>query len=170
MGAAPNWRLMFPQSKERLYHSVAALLPDGRVVSAGGRGGGSEYSVELYRPPYFFKSARPSIESLPSGSWKYSDGAKTLTVTLHGSTAPDADVKRVALLTPTSASHTAHFDQRYIQLSIDVVSISTDVPPIAMVDINLPNSSSIAPQGYYLLTVVDDHDVPSIASIIHLVD
>ena len=54
----------------REYHSTALLLPDGRVLMAGGGqlpGRATNiYSGEIYSPPYLFKGARPTIASAPS--------------------------------------------------------------------------------------------------------
>ena len=47
----------------RLYHSIALLLPDGRVLTTGGNG---YTQSEIYSPPYLFAGARPSISSAPA--------------------------------------------------------------------------------------------------------
>ncbi len=64
--ASGAWRLGPPQAEERTYHSVALLLPDGRVWSAGddkhptqvfgdGKVGfSSDDTGEIYSPPYLF--------------------------------------------------------------------------------------------------------------------
>src|SRR5438128_3269530 len=48
----------------RGYHSTTLLLPDGRIVLAGGEFAGA--NAEIYSPPYLFKGTRPSITSAPS--------------------------------------------------------------------------------------------------------
>jgi galactose oxidase len=40
--ATKTWTLMAEESVDRCYHSIALLLPDGRVLSAGG----GEYSPQ----------------------------------------------------------------------------------------------------------------------------
>ncbi len=54
-----NWTTMDSITVYRGYHSTALLLPDGRVLSAGGEITGA--SAEIYSPPYLFKGARPTI-------------------------------------------------------------------------------------------------------------
>ena len=56
----------------RLYHSTALLLPDARIlVAGGGRFNGlneptDQLSSEIYSPPYLFKGTRPVISSTPA--------------------------------------------------------------------------------------------------------
>src|SRR6266513_2890513 len=63
--ATGTWTQMASLTKIRSYHSVALLLPDGRVLSAGGDFGGP--SAEIYSPPYLFRGSRPTITSAPTG-------------------------------------------------------------------------------------------------------
>src|SRR5207248_11490125 len=59
-----TWSTMASLTTIRTYHSVALLLPDGRVLSAGGQFGGT--SAEVYSPPYLFQGSRPTITSAPT--------------------------------------------------------------------------------------------------------
>src|SRR5262245_29797086 len=67
-----TWTTMASMQKPRLYHSTALLLPDGRVLAAGGgRFNGvneptDQLSSETYSPPYLFKGTRPTISSAPA--------------------------------------------------------------------------------------------------------
>ena len=64
-----KWETVSAMQAPRLYHSTALLLPDGRVLSAGG--GQAPVSVsfqnnaEIYSPPYLFRGIRPKISSIP---------------------------------------------------------------------------------------------------------
>ena len=65
--AANAWRPGATAPVPRLYHSVALLLPDGRVITAGSNPHrrDDELRLELYHPPYLFRGPRPFIESAP---------------------------------------------------------------------------------------------------------
>ena len=61
-----QWIELGEQQHPRMYHSTAALLPDGRVLSAGSgqrQGIVSETEVEFFSPPYEFWGPKPVIES-----------------------------------------------------------------------------------------------------------
>ena len=73
------WQTLAAMQVTRQYHSTALLLPDGRVLSAGGGICGTCDSVgylaknaEVFSPPYLFKkdgsgelAPRPEITSAP---------------------------------------------------------------------------------------------------------
>jgi hypothetical protein len=52
----------------RHYHSVAVLLPDGRVVTAGSnpQRRTEEMRVEVFWPPYLFAGDRPRRRARPT--------------------------------------------------------------------------------------------------------
>ena len=63
-----TWLTLAAMETPRMYHSTALLLPDGRVLAAGGgRNGNSlnQISAQVYSPPYLFTGARPTITSAP---------------------------------------------------------------------------------------------------------
>ena len=77
--ATGQWKTLAPEQVTRQYHSTALLLPDGRVLSAGGGICGTCDSVgylaknaQVFSPPYLFKkdgsgelAPRPEITSRP---------------------------------------------------------------------------------------------------------
>ena len=61
-----TWTTVASLQNGREYHSTALLLPDGRVLMAGGgaaarAGATDQKNAEIYSPPYLFKGARPTI-------------------------------------------------------------------------------------------------------------
>ncbi len=61
-----TWTTLASMQTPRMYHSTALLLPDGRILSAGGGRTGDPVSydyasAEIYSPPYLFKGARPAL-------------------------------------------------------------------------------------------------------------
>src|SRR5882762_1286556 len=102
----------------RLYHSTALLLPDGRVlVAGGGRDFGravNHLDAEIYSPPYLFKGTRPTISSAP-------------TTMNYGSTffvaTPDAsNIASVSFVRPGAVTHTFNEDQRFLSLAFQATS------------------------------------------------
>src|SRR6476661_7845398 len=75
--ATGNWKTLASMQVTRQYHSTALLLPDGRVLSAGGgicgtcdQVGYLAKNAEIFSPPYLFQAdgtpaPRPVIDSAP---------------------------------------------------------------------------------------------------------
>ena len=150
-----TWALMATQTAPREYHSTAILLPDGRVLSAGMDSGKWQRTGEVYSPPYLFKGPRPVIDSAPSA-------------VAYGSsfvvTSPDAAViRKVALLRPGSVTHSVNFEQRYVSLTFTAGSAGDGQLSVAA-----PSGGTIAPPGWYLLFLVNDGGVPSVAAWVHV--
>jgi hypothetical protein len=143
----------------RLYHSTALLLPDGRVlVAGGGRASGGtvaptdQLSAEIYSPPYLFKGAPPTIGSAP-GTISYSTNVTVTT--------PDASqISSVALVRLGVMTHGFDQNTRYVPLTFQQVTGGLTVQS--------PTSANLAPPGYYMLFIVNSNGVPSVASIVKI--
>jgi hypothetical protein len=139
----------------REYHSTALLLPDGRVLMAGGgqlpgTAAVDQTNAEIFSPPYLFKGARPTITSAPS-LVQYGTG---ITVTT-----PDAaSITKVSLIRLGSMTHGFDQNQRYQSLSFTAGAGSLSV--------QMPANSNLAPPGHYMLFLVNGNGVPSVASIV----
>ena len=150
------WTTLAPMTKARIYHGSAVLLPDARVAVAGGGnipGGTDMLSVEVYTPPYLFKGPRPTVTSAP-GQLEY--GA-SFTV----ETPAAATIRKVSLLRPGAATHAFDQDQRFVPLLF--TPSGTD-----RLEVQAPADSNLAPPGYYMLFLIDEAGVPSVATFVRL--
>lgn len=128
----------------RWYHSVAGLLPDGRVVVAGGN---NHPAQQIFRPPYLDGSpTRPVIGSGPS-SMTYGN---TYTWTYTPTTMA---ISKVALIKLCSVTHGFCHDQRYVPLAFSASG--------GTVTVISPANANIAPPGFYMLWLVNSAGVPS---------
>jgi hypothetical protein len=150
-----SWTLVAPMHDLRMYHSTALLLPDGRVLVAGGgrMDPVTDYqTAEIYSPPYLFKGPRPTITAAP--------GSAALGTTLAIQTNEAARIKSVALVRLGSVTHTYDSDQRYVNLDFAQTRGGLEA--------RTPTNSNVAPPGYYMLFIVDASGVPSVAKIVRL--
>ena len=159
-----TWTLTAACAVPRLYHSTALLLPDARVVTAGGNPEGGthvpwdedpdeEMRIEIFSPPYLFRGARPTIKAA-AVEWKYGQLVDIQTV--------DAGTLGfVSLIRHCVTTHSYDTNQRLVDA------------PIAsqqggVVRVKVPDNPNVAPTGWYLLFLVNKAGVPSVAQSIHL--
>ncbi len=164
--ATGQWQLMGTASIPRLYHSTALLLPDGRVVAAGGNpeGGHSvkwdppdpeeEMRLEVFSPPYLFKGPRPSIGGLVTNKWTYGQQISVPT--------PQAvEIRWAHLMKGGVTTHSFDCEQRLVDLPI----LTRNTTSLAVA---VPGNRNLAPPGWYMLFIVDMNGVPSVATWVHL--
>ena len=146
-----QWRTVASMSEARMYHSTGLLLPDGRVLTAGGEAAGRLHA-QIYSPPYLFKGARPTVTGAPATAAYGS----TFTV----STPDAAEITSVALIRPGAVTHAWDQNQRYVPLTFTADSGSLSV--------DAPGSGGVAPPGYYMLVVENGAGVPSVARFVRI--
>lgn len=153
--AAGTWAIAATAAVPRLYHSVALLLPDGRVITAGSNPHRTddELRLELYHPPYLFRGPRPSITQVER-HWRYGG-----VVDLH--TAQAERVKWVELIRPMATTHSTDTEQRLIDLHFHRHHR-------CRLTVEVPTEPNLAPPGWYMLFIVDQDGVPCVATWIHL--
>ena len=135
----------------RTYHSVSLLLPDGTVLH-GASGDAivgtlpkpDEPSHEIFRPPYLFKGARPTIGTAPAS---VSPG-QTFTV----ATPNAAQVTEVRWIHIGSVTHAFDFGQRADKLNFTRTATG--------VNVTAPPSPDVATPGHYMLFILNRNDGP----------
>jgi Domain of unknown function (DUF1929)/Fibronectin type III domain len=150
-----TWTTMAAMQTPRMYHSTALLLPDGRVLVAGGGRDFPEVdqlSAEIYSPGYLFKGPRPAITSAPSAI-QYG------TVFFVGT--PDgARIATASLLRLGSVTHAFNQNQRFVPVSFQ--------PGAGGLNLQAPANANLAPPGHYMLFIVDTNGIPSVAAMVRL--
>jgi Domain of unknown function (DUF1929)/Glyoxal oxidase N-terminus len=146
-------------ASQRLYHSVALLLPDATVWLAGGNPSRGTYNntIEVYQPAYLFNAdgtlaTRPSITSAPS-SFSYGDVFDVQT--------PDAgNISHVVLVRNGTVTHAFGMDQREVEMSFTAGT--------GALTVTAPPNGNIAPPGYYMLFLMNSAGVPSLAKFVQI--
>lgn len=156
-----QWSILASNSVPRIYHSVALLLPDATVLVSGGGvcGTGCPASYDTYKnaqvfkPPYLFRGPRPSITSVPNtvGYGQSFD--------VHTNDA--ANVAKVNWIRLGSVTHAFDMGQRINTLEVLKRADGT-------VTVRAPVSANLAPPGHYMLFLLNDQGVPSVARIVHI--
>lgn len=143
------WTVLAPEQVYRGYHSTALLLPDGRVLSAGGNG---HPDAEVFSPPYLFRGPRPTLTAAPE-TIRYKSSF-TLTT-------PDAaKIGKVTLTALGSTTHAQNFGQRFISLKFQATTGGLTV--------TAPANANLSPPGYHLLWLIHTNGVPSVSKTIRL--
>jgi hypothetical protein len=149
------WTTLASNTINRGYHTTAILLPDARVLLTGsgdGAGAKSELNAEIFTPPYLFNGPRPTITSSPS-RLAYGNSYRIGT--------PDAsNITRVALIRLGSTTHAFDMNQRYVKLTFTADATGLTVAA--------PTTRPRAPQGHYMLFIVNGNGVPSVGKILQL--
>jgi hypothetical protein len=162
-----GWTEFAAASVPRMYHSVALLLPDARVVTACGNpiqgkqvaweppDENEELRMEIFSPPYLApeRGPRPTIGDAPT-EWRY---GQIVTIA-----SPDATTLRdVSLIRAGATTHSFNTNQRLI----DVPILHRDAGGVRVQVTDEPN---LAPPGWYMLFLTNTKGVPSVAEWIHL--
>ncbi|WP_433784504.1 galactose oxidase-like domain-containing protein [Actinomycetospora sp. CA-101289] len=141
----------------RNYHSAGLLLPDGRVMTvgsdplfndaAGTIPGTFEQRIEIFTPPYLFRGPQPTIADAPPSIGL----GQTATV----ATPDAARITSARLMAPMASTHVTDTGQRSIALDMTKRD--------GGVSVTVPEDRTIAPPGRYMLFLVDERGVPSVA-------
>jgi hypothetical protein len=160
-----EWKLGATARIARMYHSVALLLQDGRVVAAGGNpekgrqaswlppDPNEELHLEVYSPPYLFRGQRPAIASAPA-EWTYGSSIEIRSPAAGG-------IRWASLIKSSAATHSFNTSQRLVDLPIQAQGAGR-------LTIQVTEDRNIAPPGWYMLFLTNNDRVPSIAHWVKL--
>jgi galactose oxidase len=161
--ATGNWTVLAAESVDRCYHATAVLLPNGTVLSAGGGEfrptpttendpKESHRDAQIFSPPYLFKGPRPVITSAPS-SVSYGQSFSVGT--------PQAnEIGRVSWVRLPSVTHSFDQNQRinFLQFQVSGNALS----------VTAPANANLCPPGHYMLFLLNQAKVPSVAQIVQI--
>jgi galactose oxidase len=158
--ATEQFTALAPAAVPRTYHSVALLMPDGRVFTGGGGLCGvgcatNHLDAEIFTPPNLLNAdgtpaSRPAITTAPATA---ANGA-SITV------ATNRAVTGFAIVRMGTATHSVDTDQRRIALTPSAVTGGYRV--------TIPADKGVAVPGYWMLFALDSKGVPSVAKTIKI--
>ncbi len=153
------WRTLADMAVPRNYHSVALLLPDGRVWSGGGGLGGNSADhrdAQIFTPPALFNSdgslaTRPVISQGPA---QIGIGSQFTVLATPG-------LAKFAFIKMSSQTHAMNTDLRYLELGF------TEPTP-GSYEITAHANRNVLTPGYWMLFALDSASVHSVAKIIQV--
>ena len=140
----------------RNYHSTSLLLPDGRILTAGG----DVWNAEIFYPPYLFTkdnknktvlAKRPQIINLDKNIKR---GEKVQIEV-------DGNISKVNLISTGSTTHSQGSESKFKNLNFKRISNNK-------IEIQLTNNSNELQNGTYLLFVLNSKGTPSKGKIFYL--
>lgn len=169
-----QWKEVAKLIHPHQYHAIALLLPDGRVLRAGGIdtehkeeisvGKGvanwfvNQRYMEVFSPPYLFRGERPIIRECPK---QISYNNKFSIVS------PNVDeISSIALLHPGAITHHTDPNQRYIRLPFETETEKEEEKN--QLTVSTPVDGDTAPPGYYMLFMVNFDGVPSVGRFVQI--
>jgi galactose oxidase len=162
--ATTKWSTMAAECEDRGYHHTALLLPDGRVLSAGGgewdpdnkkrpnEPQHTKTTAQIFSPPYLFKGQRPTVSNPP----ELIEYGQKFKVTVG----EQDEIGKVSWARLGSVTHSHNMNQSFQFLNF--TTSGTEVT------IEAPKDHFMAPPGHYMLFLISNEGVPAVAPIVLL--
>ncbi len=174
------WKTLASATQNRIYHSTAVLLPDGRVLTGGTTQWGAQgnmifpvdpnnpqscsvgaednFQMEVFSPPYLFDedgslAERPEIANVTAQA----NYGQTIGFYVAGAGAGSSKVNLIRL---PSVTHSFNQNQGIIKLIPTVKGNNAQI--------TIPSNRNECPPGHYMLFFVNSEGVPSEAKIIQI--
>ncbi|KAI4329523.1 hypothetical protein MLD38_027904 [Melastoma candidum] len=162
----------------RLYHSSSILLPNGRILVAGGNPNfnytfshvkhPTELRLEAFIPHYMdrqYHDYRPMNLSVHLGSKEnIARYGEDFSMRFHLGRRPSNDIK-FTLYSPPFTTHSLSMNQRMLVLRCK--SLVREGKGLVTATVEAPPSPKVAPSGYYMLTVVNG-GIPSFSKWVRI--
>ncbi|MEM9410729.1 MAG: galactose oxidase-like domain-containing protein, partial [Planctomycetota bacterium] len=149
-----TWTNMAEHEITRGYHSTALLLPDGRVICSGGVGNNGpglfeeSAQFEIWNPYYLYSTARPVINSMVSSA-NYGQQVSMS----YSSSVP---VSHVVIHRTGEQTHSFSYNQISERIALDSNGGGN-------LTFSIPSNSNVLPPCYYMVFLMSNDGVPSVA-------
>jgi hypothetical protein len=145
---------------DRLYHSEAVLIQDGRVLVSGSDPEDvrypQEYRIEVFYPPYLMSGLTQPNVTIPHTDIAYGEDFTIEVELFQGTTA----TMRVSLMSAVSTTHGNSMGQRTIFPAFTCSSETTCT-------VTAPPNSHVAPPAWHQLFVLDG-PTPSLSTWVRI--
>ena len=158
--ATETFTKLAPITSPRNYHSIALLLPDARVLSAGsglcGTCSTNHPDAQVLTPHYLLNedgtpATRPVINTAPASA-------------THGTSigvSTNAPVTSFSLVRVGSTTHTVNNDQRRIPLQFTTTGTNA-------YSLKIPSNPGVVVPGYYMLFALNAAGTPSVSKMVRV--